>query len=208
MDFLNKTAANRGLLFIALAIAFLLFPGVFSFAEEEGYSKGGADDCMECHDTPPVTLVLSTPHGVSGDARTPFAGHQCESCHGPSATHMRRIEGSTIRPSPGIVFGQNSLTPVADQNAQCMTCHEGGLRINWTGSQHHTSDLACASCHTVHALKDPVLVRQTQDEVCYTCHVEQKAQSFRRSRHPIKEGKVACSDCHNPHGSFGPTLLK
>ena len=30
----------------------------------------------------------------------------------------------------------------------------------------------------------------------------------RPSRHPILEGKVACSDCHNVHGSVGPKLVK
>jgi DmsE family decaheme c-type cytochrome len=28
------------------------------------------------------------------------------------------------------------------------------------------------------------------------------------STHPIDAGKVICSDCHNPHGSGGPRLLK
>ena len=48
----------------------------------------------------------------------------------------------------------------------------------------------------------------TQAEVCYTCHKEQRAQYQRPSRHPILEGKVSCSDCHNPHGSIGPKLMK
>jgi len=195
-------------LFAGVLLAFVWSNTALADDGDGMYSKDGATDCMECHDTQPTTLVLNTPHAQAGDARTPFATHECESCHGPSAEHMRRVEGTAVRPEPKVLFGQNSITPVEDQNAVCMTCHEGGLRINWTGSQHHSGDVACAACHSVHTLKDEVLVKQTQDEVCYTCHVEQKAQSFRRSRHPIKEGKTACSDCHNPHGSFGPTMLK
>jgi DmsE family decaheme c-type cytochrome len=30
----------------------------------------------------------------------------------------------------------------------------------------------------------------------------------RPSRHPLAEGKMACSDCHNVHGSTGPKLVK
>ena len=205
----TKTQLASALVFLfGLLMDFTWSDGVLAEEGDEAYAKGGAQDCMECHDTQPTTLVLHTPHAMAGDARTPFASQECESCHGPSSDHMRKVPGELIPPPPKVVFGQNSITPIEDQNEVCMSCHEGGLRINWTGSEHHSGDVACATCHTVHALKDPVLVKQSQDEVCYACHVEQKAQSFRRSRHPIKEGKVTCSDCHNPHGSFGPTLLK
>jgi len=68
--------------------------------------------------------------------------------------------------------------------------------------------VACATCHTIHAPKDPVLVKTSQPEVCYTCHVEQRAQMRRFSRHPIREGKVVCSNCHNPHGGPGSNLVK
>lgn len=171
-------------------------------------SRDNPSDCLKCHGEGPGDAILKTPHAQSADKRTPFAAHACESCHGPSPEHMRKTKGSTSRPLPTVVFGAGSTTPVEKQNEVCLGCHEGGLRITWTGSQHEAADTSCASCHVAHAVKDPVLVRNSQPKSCYGCHTEQRAQSHRRSRHPIREGKVVCSDCHNPHGSFGPGLLR
>ncbi|RIK94041.1 MAG: hypothetical protein DCC73_05575 [Proteobacteria bacterium] len=175
---------------------------------EKPYAAKGAQTCMECHDEPPVTLILHTPHAQKADARTPFASHDCETCHGASPQHLRKEEGSDKRPPVSVTFGVKSSTPVEEQNKVCLGCHEGGLRMNWQASAHHNADQPCAACHTIHATKDPILTRTTQADVCFTCHVEQRAQYRQRSRHPIKEGAVICTDCHNPHGSFGPKLLK
>ena len=79
--------------------------------------------------------------------------------------------------------------------------------MQWTGSQHESQDVTCTSCHQVHTPHDTVRDRMTQTETCFSCHKEQRAQSNRASHHPILEGKVACSSCHNPHGSSGPKLL-
>ena len=49
-----------------------------------------------------------------------------------------------------------------------------------------------------------VLNKVTQPEVCFACHKTQRAQIHQISTHPILAGKMACSDCHNPHGSTGP----
>lgn len=181
-----------------------------ALAEEDSaeYAAQGAGACMDCHDKPPTTLILNTPHAQSGDSRTPFASHDCETCHGASPEHVRKKSGEADRPPVAIMFGKDSPTPVAKQNEVCMDCHEGGLRMNWQASPHHNAEVPCAECHDVHTNKDPILIKSEQPEICFGCHVQQRAQYRLRSRHPIKEGKVVCSDCHNPHGSFGPKLIK
>jgi DmsE family decaheme c-type cytochrome len=165
--------------------------------------------CLRCHDAPPATLMLHTVHAQMGDSRTPFADRQCETCHGPSDAHVSSTpkEGEK-RALVDVVFGPKSPTPAATQNAVCLGCHQGGLRMNWAVSPHAGADIACATCHDLHAIKDKVVVRATQPEICFTCHAEQRAQTFKRSHHPIREGLVVCSDCHNPHGTFGRKLLK
>lgn len=48
--------------------------------------------------------------------------------------------------------------------------------------------------------------RTAEPYVCYDCHKQQEVQSKMPSHHPIAEGKVRCSDCHNPHGGVNGTL--
>ncbi len=168
------------------------------------YAEGGTKTCLGCHDQAPVNLIFQTPMAVTGDSRTPFAQQGCETCHGPSAAHV----ASPTTVLPAIVFRGAKKSPVEARNGVCLSCHESGLRMNWKGSLMESSGVACVNCHTAHAAKDPVLVKATQPQVCFTCHAEQRAQSFEYSHHPIREGKVVCSDCHNPHGSPGPKALK
>ena len=187
-------------------------------SSEPLYSARGAATCLKCHDSDihgsdrtykSATEIFQTPHAVKGDARTPFGQHECESCHGPSEAHVSSAPGAGGKKiSPAIVFQGPNASPVAARNEVCLSCHQNGLRMDWAGSQHENNRLACVSCHTIHVAKDPILVKATQPEKCFTCHAEQRALSFQFSHHPIREGKVVCSDCHNPHGSPGPKLLK
>jgi len=163
----------------------------------------GSETCLACHDEAPVNLILYTPHALSADSRTPFGHDGCETCHGPGGNHAEDPESVPI----GVRFERGETSP-AEQNKVCLTCHQGGMRINWQASPHASADRTCAGCHTVHAKKDKVLLKSSQADVCFGCHREQRAQSMKRSHHPIREGKVVCADCHNPHGSFGPSQLK
>jgi len=173
------------------------------------YAANAVQTCLrECHNKEPITLILQTPHAVKGDQRTPFAQHQCETCHGPSPEHVAE-SGKPVT----TVFKGKKASPVAERNAKCLSCHQAGLRMHWSGSQHDTRGVACNDCHTVHATDQKVLRKATQAEVCFTCHKNERAQSRRISTHPLaitglsNAPKIACSDCHNPHGSTGPKLL-
>jgi DmsE family decaheme c-type cytochrome len=169
-------------------------------AEVSAVSKPGDAACLKCHSAgPQVAALAKTRHGVAADEHTPL----CTDCHGPSQDHMSSMASS----KPDRLFGPRSTTPAAERNAACLRCHQGGKRIHWTGGAHESRDVACTSCHQVHAEHDKVRDRATQSEVCFTCHKEQRAMVMRTSHHPIQEGKVVCADCHNPHGSISPKQL-
>jgi len=183
--------------------------------EEKAPAKSPAQEldrdsvCTNCHDeneSKPILSIYQTAHGNKADSRTP----SCQSCHGESEKHL-----SSKSAAPDVMFGVNRETSgafapneVKEQNTVCLSCHEKDQqRTHWQGGAHQVADVACTSCHETHTAHDKVRDKRTQPEVCYTCHKEQRAQTRKFSHHPIAEGKVACSDCHNPHGSAGPSLL-
>jgi len=169
----------------------------------EGMEQGeylGSDFCVDCHEDK-IENMATSPHGQAADSRSPFAREGCETCHGPAMLHFE-TEGGCIISLTGR-FGE----PIDQLNGICLGCHRAGDRMHWFGSMHEEEDLACVSCHSIHKNND-VIERSTQTEVCYRCHQNIRAQSYRASRHPTRENKVICSDCHNPHGSAGPAALK
>ena len=169
----------------------------------EGMEYGdylGADVCADCHQDKIETMHAS-PHGQAADPRTPFGRQGCETCHGPGMLHFE-TDGNCIISMTGR-YGES----VYQRNEVCLGCHQSGDRMYWFSSIHEQEDLACVSCHSIHKPND-VIERTSQTEVCFECHKDIRAQTFRASSHPIRENKVICSDCHNPHGSAGPSSLK
>ena len=182
--------------------------------------KGDAR-CTGCHDeadeptphpsmidlNPGVLRIGKSKHGTRADSRTP----SCVNCHGESNDHVNH-KGSGKPPKPERLFSTREgfpQSPASVRNEACIVCHQKDtIRAHWEGSRHQTADIACNSCHKIHAPHDKVRDKRTQAEVCYTCHKQQRTAMNKPSHHPVPEGKMACSDCHNPHGSAGPKLMK
>lgn len=180
--------------------------------------KGDAK-CTGCHDEadepiatpgmldvkPGVLRIGKTKHGTRADSRTPT----CTDCHGDSQKHVNH-KGKEKPPKPDRVFTKGTAQSAPDVRSDaCATCHlKDSKRSHWAGSTHDLRGVACSDCHVIHDGKDRVRDKVTQPQVCFTCHKEQRAQINRPSRHPIPEGKMTCSDCHNVHGSTGPKLVK
>jgi DmsE family decaheme c-type cytochrome len=183
--------------------------------------------CVSCHDEEDLPDMSLTPHGAGAKKKPPMASAaeamagtpmgnvadprapSCTTCHGASPTHAKKPEDAKERPRPDRVFSKASALPANQRSAVCMSCHDrDSKRALWGGSQHDNADIACTACHKVHTNHDKSLAKATQTEVCYACHKEQRTQAARPSHHPIAEGKMVCSDCHNVHGSVGPKLAK
>lgn len=226
MTYTNRLRQTFNLAIMVLSCIFLSdaalaeAPGGNGLSEDDVVLRGDAA-CVKCHDEDqayPVLRIGKTRHGVTADKRTPT----CTSCHGESTDHTRKGSDED-RPRPDISYkDMNAAVPDAERannavkyqasspeerNAACLNCHQGGDRIFWGGSAHANRDVSCSNCHQVHTDHDRVQDKVVQTDLCFTCHKEQRAQMNRPSHHPVPEGLMSCSDCHNPHGSAGTKQL-
>ena len=158
--------------------------------------------CLDCHQLSSdntVHAIWQTAHGnIAGKT-----SETCINCHGNSANHTN----NPTKKSPTVSFGPRWKSTAKVQNESCLTCHDKTQGMNWHGSIHQEEDMSCSSCHSSHKKSDPVLSKLTQPDACFSCHKRVKSQVHLKSRHPILEGKTACSDCHNPHGTLSEYSL-
>lgn len=173
-------------------------------ADDEGYL--GVEVCQGCHrletehwsDTVHAAAFLKNP-------RSALERRGCEACHGPGARHI----ADPTDPETIVSFTRGAERTPESQNAVCLACHADGPRVHWAGSMHEGEALACSDCHNpMSRISTTGLLREKDaNTTCFTCHPAQRTEFRKRSHMPLFEGKIACVDCHEPHGSPTDPLL-
>jgi DmsE family decaheme c-type cytochrome len=175
----------------------------------------GSEVCLTCHEEQGRNM-MKNPHWKKAVKLAPINARGCESCHGPGGVHAEKGGGKGVG---GLIAFSKNESPEKRSNT-CLRCHENGASLAlWDFGVHKQKDVVCSECHSVHRKAKGVAGYGTgkaplgyfpdrEYQTCGKCHLEVKAQVNRRSRHPIVEGRVTCSNCHNPHGSMAPSNIK
>ena len=130
--------------------------------------------------------------------------HQgCEGCHGDATAHL-------ADPTDTSKLFKFESAPAKEINAQCLACHDkDSEQAHALNSVHLKNGVACTACHSPHHSRtERFLLVQAQPELCYGCHLTQKAQFAMPFHHRVNAHLIQCSDCHNPHGTEGPQQLR
>jgi DmsE family decaheme c-type cytochrome len=171
------------------------------FAEIPGAEMAGAEQCAACH------ADLSKGFRRSTHAMQEVA---CEQCHGAGSLHV--AAGGYSAESKDKIISFRDRTP--DQaNGVCLNCHAKSDHVrNWFSGAHQAQGIRCSDCHTIHAESHgeqrAIESRRQLNDNCLRCHTKQNAEADLPYHHPIREAKMSCVDCHDPHGGSAENNLK
>lgn len=184
---------------LPLLAVLVLLAGGQALAQTPGTAAAGwtVSDCETCHDKAVGPAFKASKHGGLDQS--------CAGCHDNVGDHARAQASGEQGPVPSL----KSVT-AQQMNAKCLDCHEKDNQASYLSSMHARRNVACTECHGIHEYKSvrAQLKTKRDTETCYGCHQTMRAKAQRQSHHPVREGKMDCSSCHNPHEGARPKMLK
>lgn len=188
------------------------------FAEAKDDDFGGEEACGACHPDRMESYKRSPHSEFVHNAKLGPSKQGCEACHGPLNIHQRENDPKVIS------YGSLAF---ADVNAACLRCHQSTMRPeHYAKTEHARAKVSCTSCHKIHVDQPGVnaekpgtlgsagtvrvsafaaeravkkLLKAPETELCGSCHRAETGQFRQNSHHPVPEGVLVCSDCHEPH---------
>ena len=162
--------------------------------------------CFPCH--------RSVEALVTGEGAHPAAAESCATCHDP---HKSSESYQLTDSMPGLCLmchdPNGDLTAVhlgADlATVNCVECHDPhgspSRPLLATGSVHAPFEDTCAGCHLGSVTN---LIEGGGSALCYACHADLENEIHKASvPHPALD-LAECIDCHSPHASRQPRLLR
>ncbi|MCE9558438.1 MAG: hypothetical protein K8R88_05755, partial [Armatimonadetes bacterium] len=187
---------------------------LFARATKDDFT--GSSACAECHEAK-ATKFSQSPHAMfMSNANLPDGKRGCEGCHGPGKLH-------TTENDPEVISFRK-MDP-KEASAACLRCHEKTLTVShWKRTEHAQANVSCVSCHQIHPDSDPeikglkknadprsfaftakvdtkAMLRADEATLCGSCHPSSIGEFRNANHHPVPEGTMVCSDCHNAHPS-------
>lgn len=144
----------------------------------------------------------------------------CESCHGPGSLAIEGLTPEMVEADAKVgkqtpcnfktLIDLKNL-PAQAQSLLCLKCHTANATFNlheWNAGAHSMADVSCYSCHDIHAGPDLITSPKDIKDMCFKCHVKERAEFLLPSHHPVMEGKAFCIDCHEPHGTSSHKFMQ
>jgi len=150
-------------------------------------------DCVSCHEQPVASFKASY------HAKIWQGKNDCQSCHEATDKHANDPSKQNVTS-----FNRGGGRSAEELSQKCLGCHKKSAHMAlWDMGAHKKNDVTCTACHDIHSPRSTV----KQPTVCFGCHKDKRSDANKMSHHPVIEGKVKCSDCHNTHGTQTKGML-